>query len=117
MNRLSKLYDVTKQLEKVLEAQDASSDREVVIAEVNELIEQRDTNLKDIYPPFTEEEQKSGKEIVVLNEKIKKAMNQLFEELKADMREVKQQKESNRKYIHPYRNVKSTDGMFLDSKQ
>ena len=117
MQKLDILYHVTKELKKVLDQPITSKNREAIIKEMNLLIEKRGNTMEHITPPFTEEEKLIGQEIVVLNEQIKKKMNHLFEELKQDMRLVNKQKESNRSYINPYRNMKSTDGMYLDSKQ
>lgn len=117
MNQLQKIYDVTKQLEEVLHEKVNAKDRDTVIEQVNHLVEQRGELLNEITPPYTEEEKKLGKELVTLNEQIQVKMNTLFDDLKLEMKQVKKQKKSNRTYVNPYENVKSLDGIYLDSKK
>lgn len=116
MNRLDALYKVTLELKNVLDQDITSKNREEVINEINVIVEQRGVLMKEITPPYTEKEKKIGQKVVHINEQIEKKMNTLFDTLKHDMRQVKKQKESNRSYINPYGKMKSTDGMFLDSK-
>ena len=117
MGRLNVLYDITIELKKVLDQSVNPKNREAIINAVDTLIEQRGGIMKDVAPPFTEKEKLIGQNIIALNEQIKGEMKHVFEGLKRDMRQVNKQKESNRSYINPYRNMESTDGMYLDSKQ
>lgn len=117
MNRLAVLYDITQQLDNVLAQPIQSKEREAIINQVNELIEQRGNHLLEITPPFTEEENRIGKEIVVLNERIQKQMHVLFNELKQEMKQMKKQKKSNQTYTNPYEKIEAMDGMFMDSKK
>jgi len=117
MNRLDALYEVTMKLYHLLNEPVPAKDRETVIKQVNELIEQRGNLLQDIIPPFTEKEKKIGEEIVLFNEHIQKQMHVLFNELKGEMKQVKKQKKSNRTYTNPYKKIGSVDGMFMDSKK
>ena len=117
MNRLDQVYHVTKKIEKMLNQSITNKNREDIIEKVTVLIEERGRRMEDLTPPFSEQEKLLGKKVVVLNEQIEKEMETLFETLKQDMRQVNKQKESSRTYINPYGNIKSTDGMYLDSKQ
>src|SRR5690625_4158086 len=117
MNRLDQVYHVTKKIEKMLNQSITNKNREDIIEKVTVLIEERGRIMEDLTPPFSEQEKLLGKKVVVLNEQIEKEMETLFETLKQDMRQVNKQKESSRTYINPYGNIKSTDGMYLDSKQ
>ncbi|HLS09725.1 flagellar protein FliT [Lentibacillus sp.] len=116
MNKLQTLLDITKQLDQVLEEDAHTKNRDEVIERVNELIEKRGKLLETINPPFSDNEQKLGKNIVALNKQIQGKLNQLFNDLKLEMKQVKKQKKSNRSYMNPYENVKIADGMFMDSK-
>src|SRR5690625_5176865 len=100
MTRLDALYEVTMKLYQLLKEPIPSKDRETVIKQVDELIEQRGNLLQDIIPPFTEKEKKIGEEIVLFNEHIQKQMHVLFVELKEEMKQVKKQKKSNRTYTN-----------------
>lgn len=117
MNRLEEIYNLTKRMEETLDQSITSQNRESIIKEITALIEKRGTSMDKLTPPFLVEEKLLGKKVVKLNENIEKEMESLFETLKKDMRQVNKQKESNRTYINPYGNIKSTDGMYLDSKQ
>lgn len=56
MNRLTKLYAITKQLEDILSEDTSTQNRDAVINEVNELVEQqREKGLDHVSPPYTEE--------------------------------------------------------------
>ncbi len=117
MNQLQKTFDVTKQLEEVLSEKINGKDRDTVIDQVNHLVEQRGDLLSEISPPYSEAEKQLGKELVKLNEQIQEKMNHLFHDLKVEMKQVKKQKKSNRTYVNPYENVKTMDGMYMDSKK
>src|SRR5699024_11196033 len=116
MNKLQTLLDITKQLDQVLEEDAHTKNRDEVIERVNELIEKRGKLLETINPPFSDNEQKLGKNIVAHNKQIQGKLNQLFNDLKLEMKQVKKQKKTNRSYMNPYENVKIADGMFMDSK-
>src|SRR5690625_4810310 len=88
-----------------------------IITEAKTLIEERGSMKEELTPPFSEQEKSLGKKIVEINVQIEKKMEILFASLKQDIRKINKQKESNRSYINPYGNIKSTDGMYLDSKQ
>lgn len=117
MKQIEMLYDLTIKLDQILTQPITLKNRDEVIASVTALINERGKYMTNMTPPFTEEEKKMGKEIIERNEKIKWKMNQLFEELKQDMKQVKKQKASSRSYINPYGTIQTTDGMYLDSKQ
>ncbi|WP_099159883.1 flagellar protein FliT [Virgibacillus ndiopensis] len=117
MNRLDSLYQVTKQLEEILDHDVSPGNREQVIGEINELTEKRGDLLKKVMPPFNDTEKLTGEKLVEMNNKIQQKMNSLFVELKQEMKQIKQQKKSNKTYTNPYENVKTIDGMFMDSRK
>lgn len=116
MNRLEKLYQLTKQLMEVFDQEITSKNRDVIIKEIDQLIEQRGRYLKEVTPPYSKIETITGKEIVHMNKKIEKEMNVLFNGLKKEMQQIKKQKRSNQSYVDPYKNLQTIDGMFMDSK-
>lgn len=116
MNRLKELYDVTLKLKEVLDQHITAKNREAVIAEINKLVDLRGNSIQNITPPYTEEEKQCGNELVQLNVDIQKQMQSLFEDLKMEMKQVKQQKKSNNTYLNPYKNIHTADGMFMDRK-
>lgn len=117
MNRLEKLYEVTMELKDLLDQPISSKNREDIIKQITVLIDQRGEQMEKISPPFSTEENEYGKKIIVLNQHIQSKMNQLFAELKQEMKNVKKQKKSKQTYSNPYKDVQLMDGMFLDSKQ
>lgn len=117
MYHLDELLKLTKQLKGLLDQQFTSKNREKIIKQTDHLIEMRGKHIQDVKPPFTEREKEIGKQIIELNKFIQKQMDRLFTDLKSEMRQVKQKKKSNRKYVNPYENVQSIDGMFMDKKK
>jgi len=117
MGKLDTIYDVTNKIENILNQSITTKNRESVISEVTTLIEERGRMMEELTPPFSEQDKSLGKKVVQLNVQIEKKMELLFESLKHDIRKMNKKKESNRSYINPYGNIKSTDGMYLDSKQ
>lgn len=116
MGRLHELYKITMQMVKVLKNTEETS-RDKTIDTMNELIEERDQVIANIKAPYSEEEMKIGQQVVKLNEQIKVNMDKLYENVKSDMKKIKQQKKLNRTYINPYGPIKTTDGMYVDNKQ
>lgn len=117
MSRIHALYSTTLTMSELLSQKITSTNREEVMQKIDDLLELREKQMEYIKPPFTKEEQHLGEQVIQLNEQISKKMDHLFESIKTDMRLVKKRKESNRSYINPYGKIKSTDGMFMDSKQ
>ncbi|QKY69935.1 flagellar protein FliT [Lentibacillus sp. CBA3610] len=117
MDQLQQLWNITKQLEKVLDTEVNGKNRDAIMEEVNDLLVKRGNLLNQISPPFTESEKQLGEKVVSLNHHIQTKMNMLFDDLKIEMKQMKKQKKSNRSYINPYENVKIADGMFMDSKK
>lgn len=116
-NDLQSVYQITKQLEEALESQVTNKNRSDMINKVNELLEQRQEHLNYIHPPYTEKEKKVGKQIVLMNKHIHERMQFIFNDLKKDMQQIKQQRKSTNTYTNPYKSVQTIDGMFMDSKQ
>ncbi|MBO1001549.1 hypothetical protein ACFSKI_16000 [Pseudogracilibacillus auburnensis] len=118
MGRLQQLHDVTvNMLSTLQQLEEKKLDRESVIKKMDELIVSRDAIIQKIKAPYTEEEIEIGQQVVQLNEQVKLKMDHLYDDVKSDMKKVKQKKELNRSYINPYGQIKTTDGMYLDSKQ
>src|SRR5699024_2895641 len=117
MNRLEKLYKVTKQMEKVVNQEITAENREQVIQTINQLVEQRGLYMKDNNPPNTEEEKGTGEKLSIIKKQMQEQLDILFENLKKEMRQVKKQKKANQSYINPYQKVQAMDGMFMDQKK
>lgn len=92
-------------------------EREQVVELVQSFIEKREQLLRQIKGPYSEGEMQLGKQLIHLDEQITHKMNDLLQQIQIDMKKVKEKKKLNRSYINPYGNIKTTDGMYLDSKQ
>ncbi|WP_404454287.1 flagellar protein FliT [Virgibacillus necropolis] len=117
MSRLKALFEITKELEGVLNQPITSTNREAIIEQINLLIEKRGSLMDDVIPPFSEEEKMIGKKLVIMNEAIQSKMVEVLNVLKVEMKQLKKQKKSNHNYINPYKDVRTMDGMFMDSKK
>lgn len=117
MGNLEALVKITEELNDVLHQPIHSKNRESTIEQINHLIEKRGSLMDDIKPPFTKEEKLLGKKLVVMNETIQIKMNEVLSLLKIEMKQLKTQKKSNLNYVNPYKDVRTMDGMFMDSKK
>jgi flagellar protein FliT len=116
MNRLIPLLELTEKLHDILKQKMEPKHRDVLISQVNKLIEERGFQLDKLTPPYSEEEKTTGQTIIQLNQIIEREMLALFNDLKSEMKQVKKQKHSNRKYRNPYATMQASDGIFLDRK-
>ncbi|WP_047980828.1 flagellar protein FliT [Ornithinibacillus contaminans] len=117
MNRVEPIYEMTVQIEQLLNSEINSSTRPEVITEINSLLQKREKAMLQATEPFSNEELALGKKLLPLNEQIQKKMEMLFTGLKTEMKQIKKQKNSNRKYVNPYENIQTIDGMFMDKKK
>lgn len=117
MGNLEALFIITKELENTLNQTVTPKNRESMIEQINNLIEQRGSLMDDLKPPFTEEEKIMGKKLVIMNEAIQTGMSEVLNGLKVEIKELKKQKNTNRNYINPYKDVRTVEGVFMDSKK
>lgn len=117
MERMEELYSKTKEILSLLHKVDnRDTDRDMIITEINQLLEQRSRILKEIVPPYSDEEMAIGKSVTVLDEEIEANMLALFNRVREDYKQVKKKKDLGASYINPYGNMKTVDGMYLDNK-
>jgi flagellar protein FliT len=108
-------YTITKQLKEAFE-QVTDENRESTIEEVESLLEKRQSVLGTIKPPYTQDEQKLGKQMIAWNHQIDRQLSQLRLEIKRDMNGLTKKKTSVQKYSNPYESLQY-DGMFYDKKK
>lgn len=116
MARLDELYQLSVKLDDVLNKV-TNDNREEMIEEITRLIDAREKVIRKIERPYSADEIEIGKKIVELNKTIEKNLEAVFAQLRREMKQIQQQKKSNRSYINPYGSIKSVDGMYVDSKQ
>ncbi|MBW3110852.1 flagellar protein FliT [Bacillus sp. MCCB 382] len=115
MNSVLLCYTITKQLKEALE-QVNDENRESTIEEVESLLEKRHSVLGTIKPPYTQEEQELGKQMIAWNAQIDRKLAQLRLQIKRDMNGLTRKKTSVQKYSNPYESLQY-DGMFYDKKK
>jgi flagellar protein FliT len=117
MNRVQTVYELTVNLQEWLNQEISEKNRAEIIEKINALVEKREEYIDALKPPYTMEEKELGKKIIPLNTEIQTKMQQLFDDLKLEMKNIRKQKKSNQSYVNPYASVQNTDGMFMDSKK
>jgi flagellar protein FliT len=117
MNRVQALYDTTARLDSLVSQPVTSENREEVVNSLTALLEVRTGQMEELEPPFTTEENLLGKELLPMNERISKHVQGIFDQLKIDIRTIKKQKQSGKKYINPYASMQTLDGRFLDKRK
>lgn len=118
MGRLEELLEMTTEMVDVLEQYEKQSiDRSTTIEKMTTLIERRDEIMNELKPPYTDEEMEIGKKVIELNEQITEKMEHIYKLVKEDMSKVKKKKAYNPSYINPYGNLRTTDGLYIDSKK
>jgi flagellar protein FliT len=115
MSAVEECYDLTKELLILLDKVD-SENRDQVIEKVEALLDQRESFLKSIHPPFSEGEKAQGDQIVQWNSIIDKKLILLRTEIKRDMNGLNKKKTSVKKYTNPYDSMQF-DGMFYDKRK
>jgi flagellar protein FliT len=110
-------FDITKELFGILTAPNSGEqDRDKKIERIEHLIDKREGLLKDIQPPFSEEERNLGQQIIKMNKAIDHKLSILREEIKRDMNGINKKKTNVRKYSNPYQNLQQ-DGVYYDKKK
>ncbi|MFJ7977646.1 flagellar protein FliT [Peribacillus sp. JNUCC 23] len=111
---LQKFSDITVELLDVLtnRTTDERSDR---INRIVELLDLREVLLQSIQPPFSEEEQVLGRQVVELNYKVDEWLLLQKKDIQRDIKQLNEKKQTSNKYTNPYDKL-SIDGVFYDKK-
>jgi|SRR5690625_134590 len=116
-DELNSLLGITQNLERIVNQKVTSKNREKTIEEINEYLEKRAQLIKLITPPYSNEELRIGQRLVKVNKVIEKQLNNIFKQLKLEIKQMNKHKHSNKFYENPYESVQVMDGMFLDQKK
>ncbi|RLQ06824.1 flagellar protein FliT [Geobacillus sp. FSL K6-0789] len=114
------VHDVWRATKELLEATALpwpSEEREERLAAVDRLLREREELLRKLRPPYSEEEQRLGREIVAWNREIEARLRQVRDEIGSDLRITEAKRQANACYVHPYEQPLSIDGMFYDKKR
>lgn len=117
MGPLQALYETTEKLVELLEKPGVQTERDQTITEIQGLLQERDTLLPQVQPPYTGEEQSLGQRVLALNERAEMRMKELQETIKMDVKSLRKRKTSQQRYVNPYANTSAQDGMFYDKKR
>ncbi len=115
MSAVKQLHEMTEKMYNKLN--DPAVGREQMIEEITTFLNEREALIKEVKAPYTEEERKLGQEVVEMDRAIQKVLQSLFMNLKGSMKQLQNQKKNNTKYVNPYSNVSSMDGMFYDKRK
>jgi flagellar protein FliT len=114
VSSIKQFYKLTTELIQFLEK--SEEERDEKITHVEDLLNQREYIMKDINPPYTTEERELGKEIVKLNTKLARLLQDEKASVQKDIKDLQIKKNSNTRYVNPYQSL-STDGMFYDKRK
>lgn len=116
MGSIEELLSVTRDLAQLVNSSYEKGERSAHITKIIELLDQREGLLSKIEPPFTEEEDVIGKQIIQFDKEMSKQLNAIFDELKVEMRQFNQHVKMRPKYVRPFQAV-SIDGVFIDKRK
>ncbi|MGE6257356.1 flagellar protein FliT [Heyndrickxia sporothermodurans] len=115
MSVVQECYNLTEKLVTDLQLE-SEKERDVLIAEVTEILEKREQLLPLIKPPFSNEEMLLGTKLVELNKILHLLLNKEKQHIQKDINGLSKKKISMNKYINPYQSMQ-TDGYFYDKRK
>jgi len=114
MEPISLLYEKTKELFQLLQSAPSGEERAGFIEKINSLLEERESLIKNLPKVYNTTDKKIGAEIVSLNKEISLLLDQLFNDIKTDLKNVRNKKSVLNKYANQ---LISGDGMFVDKRK
>ncbi|WP_163539832.1 hypothetical protein [Gracilibacillus sp. YIM 98692] len=117
MRNVEEYIDLTKKMIQLVEEPIKGDERDTIIEQVMDLMEERQAVMKQVQPPYSEAEKELGAQAIMLDKHLQHKLSIIFQKIKKDMRETKKQHKSNQQYLNPYKNLANYDAMFLDSKK
>jgi flagellar protein FliT len=116
MSIVKQLHEKTSRTYENIIRSSEGKNRDQVIIEITQFLDERDNIIGQIKQPFTEEEKKLGKELVKMDSKIQEYFQIIIGQIKGSIKQIQNQKRNNKRYVNPYQNVGTSDGMFFDKK-
>lgn len=111
------VWQLTRELLEATALPWPAEEREARLVQVDELLRRREEWLRKLRPPYSEEEQRLGREIVAWNREIEARLRQVRDEIGSDLRITEAKRQANARYVHPYEQPLSFDGMFYDKRR
>ncbi|WP_432354621.1 flagellar protein FliT [Sporosarcina sp. A2] len=90
--------------------------RDVMIAAIESILDEREQLQPKIQPPFSSEEEEFGKDLVAVEPRVALKLEEYLTEIRKDLSTSQTKKDSVRSYVNPYSKV-ARDGTFYDTKQ
>lgn len=115
MNRLDHVLQLTEDLIQ-LTSSSSEKERDEQMKQLESLLHEREQALKNIVPPYTNEEKEKGRKLLALEEQLKKQLEIIRSHIKKDIVQLKATKHSAQKYVNPYQQ-QTIDGMFYDKRK
>ncbi|WP_100405447.1 flagellar protein [Bacillus solitudinis] len=118
MSVVKELYFETKALNEFAGQPFPKEDdeRDAFIEKLNADIEKREGLIEQVnVDDLNDGEKKLGQEIVKLNQVLNKRLEQIHQEIRANLTQLKEKKNTGRKYENPYEGP-TTDGVFFDKR-
>jgi flagellar protein FliT len=116
MGVVQELHELTEKMHQKLFQKDMGQDQANLIEDIQQFLRDREELLKEMKAPYTDEERQLGQKILQMDKDIQEAFQQILDGLKHSMKQLQNQKKNNAKYVNPYKNVSTMDGMFFDKK-
>jgi flagellar protein FliT len=117
MSVVTTLFHVTKELRDLVCTPVPAEKREEAIEKIERLLGERDELLRELRPPYSEEEQQLGRQIVLWNQEIDAQLRELKRQIQRDLTMIRQKRIANNHYMNPYEQPLVMDGMFYDKKR
>ncbi|MED5077470.1 flagellar protein FliT [Geobacillus stearothermophilus] len=111
------VWQLTRELLEATALPWPAEEREARLVQVDELLRRREEWLRELRPPYSEEEQRLGREIIAWNEEIERRLHRVGDEIRNDLRMAGAKRQANACYVHPYEQPLSIDGMFYDKRR
>ncbi|WP_096226161.1 flagellar protein FliT [Geobacillus sp. FJAT-46040] len=111
------VWQLTRELLEATALPWPAEEREARLVQVDELLRRREEWLRELRPPYSEEEQRLGREVVAWNREIEARLRQVRDEIGSDLRITEAKRQANARYVHPYEQPLSFDGMFYDKRR
>ncbi|GBF10554.1 hypothetical protein [Tepidibacillus sp. HK-1] len=116
MSLVKQLYEVANQFYQYLLIQPQKEQRDAYIEQINQFLDRREELISKLPKVLDDEEKILGGKIIQLNHSIDELLKKRYDEIEADLKQIRQQKMVQQKYAQTVVSV-SFDGMFFDKRK
>lgn len=115
MGAVKEFFDATVHLIQYLE-ENAQTEREEKLKQIEKFLDQREKSLQEIKPPFTRNEAELAKQAISLNERLLELLGKEKVAIEGDINRLKKRRKTNKIYINPYASLQGIEGAYYDKK-